>query len=94
VLEWGDGDCTGGTNPVDSLKTLRVDAGLEVIQPDFCPEFGDHVTIDGEMFEWGDIDCNFSLNPVDSLKILRFDAGLDVQQPSGCPDLGETVLIT
>ena len=89
---WGDSDCIGGIpSPVDSLKTLRFDAGLGVQQPGFCPEFGEHVTIDSVMRIWGDVDCDDDIGPVDSLKILRFDAGLEVEQPVSCPDVGATV---
>ena len=42
---WGDVDCsdelTGAINPVDALKILRFDAGLEVDQPTDCPEMGE-----------------------------------------------------
>jgi hypothetical protein len=37
---WGDIDCYGEVNPVDSLKLLRFDAGLEVTQDPPCPDIG------------------------------------------------------
>ena len=43
---WGDGDCSGALNPVDSLKTLRFDAGLGAPKVDpTCPDFGSLVTV-------------------------------------------------
>jgi hypothetical protein len=42
---WGDVDCSGEVSPVDSLKLLRFDAGLEVAQEDGCPAIGDEVHI-------------------------------------------------
>lgn len=42
---WGDVDCSGEVNPVDSLKILRADAGLSVAKPEGCPAIGDEVTI-------------------------------------------------
>ncbi len=42
---WGDVDCSGFVNPVDSLKLLRFDAGLGVTQEPGCPGMGTGVTI-------------------------------------------------
>lgn len=42
---WGDVDCGGGVNPVDSLKLLRFDAGMSVQQEASGPEMGSAVTI-------------------------------------------------
>ena len=36
----GDVDCSGEVNPIDSLKILRSDAGLDVAQEEGCPEIG------------------------------------------------------
>ena len=36
----GDVDCGGNVTPVDSLKTLRHDAGLTVQQDEPCPDIG------------------------------------------------------
>ncbi len=46
---WGDLDCSGGgPNPVDSLKTLRYDAGLSVSKADpTCPNAGSPVNLGG-----------------------------------------------
>ncbi len=43
VWVWGDVDCSGEVNPVDALKLLRKDAGLNVSQPAGCPEIGSTV---------------------------------------------------
>jgi hypothetical protein len=43
---WGDVDCSGTVNPVDSLKILRSDAGLTVVKVDpGCDNIGDIVAI-------------------------------------------------
>ena len=88
---WGDSDCGGAVNPVDSLKTLRFDAGLSVAQAAGCPLIGANVMVDGNARLWNDIDCNGAVNPVDSLKTLRFDAGLSVAQTEPCPGVGTNV---
>lgn len=36
----GDVDCGGNVTPIDSLKTLRYDAGLSVQQDEPCPDIG------------------------------------------------------
>ena len=43
--QWGDVDCSGAMNPVDSLKILRYDAGLSVTQGADCPAMGASVVI-------------------------------------------------
>ena len=45
---WGDVDCSGEVNPIDSLKLLRFDAGLSVTQAPNCPEIGSAVNIAGQ----------------------------------------------
>jgi len=42
---WGDIDCKDGVTPVDALKILRFDAGLDVTQEAGCPEMGQEVQI-------------------------------------------------
>ena len=42
---WGDNNCSGAAGPVDSLLTLRFDAGLAVSQAQGCPGIGTTVTI-------------------------------------------------
>ncbi|MEX1194750.1 MAG: cohesin domain-containing protein [Dehalococcoidia bacterium] len=93
-LIWGDGNCSGGADPIDSLLTLRFDAGLSV-ETGACPGIGE--TIDGAVAAlelWGDIDCSGAVNPIDSLKLLRVDAGLGIQQDAGCPLVGSEVQIS
>jgi hypothetical protein len=58
----GDADCSGETNPIDSLYVLRHDASI-ILAP--C-------------YNRADLDCDGFLTPVDSLFILRLDAGLEV----------------
>jgi len=91
---WGDGDCSGAVNPVDSLKTLRSDAGLSVSQTGDCPDIASNVTVDGTARLWNDVDCGGAVNPVDSLKTLRHDAGLSVSQAPGCPGVATTVTVS
>ncbi len=94
---WADIDCSGGVNPVDSLKILRADAGKSVAQGADCPDPKEDLTViwDGLTTndEWGDADCSGELDPIDSLKVLRFDAGLFYIQQEPCPDIGAEVLI-
>ncbi|MEX0682461.1 MAG: right-handed parallel beta-helix repeat-containing protein [Dehalococcoidia bacterium] len=90
---WGDANCSGGVDPVDSLLTLREDAGLPVNTAG-CPDFGTGVEVAvASLLVWGDFDCSGTIDPVDSLKLLRFDAGLSVAKPVDCPDAGDQVSI-
>jgi hypothetical protein len=90
---WGDGDCSGSVNPVDSLKILRKDAGIDrtgVLGA--CPTLGTQVMVNGVLRRWSDIDCSGALNPVDSLKTLIFDAGGQVTKSDpSCPNVGTAV---
>jgi len=90
---WGDNNCSGEADPVDSLFALRFDAGLSTDAGD-CPTMGEVVEVgNASPHPWGDVDCGGDVNPVDSLKLLRFDAGLDVAQAAGCPELGSEVTL-
>ena len=88
TISWGDHNCSGLVDAVDSLLTLRHDAGLGANTGD-CPAFGDAVPAGGPQLVWGDVDCDGAIGAVDALKLLRHDAGLPVQQPEGCPEIGE-----
>ena len=56
-LIWGDGDCSGSVSPVDSLKTLKTDAGFAPTQTlEGCPAWGSNVTVNGISVKWGDVD--------------------------------------
>ncbi|MEX0682056.1 MAG: hypothetical protein WD904_04815 [Dehalococcoidia bacterium] len=92
---WGDNNCSGPPpDPVDSLLTLRFDAGLPTNTGD-CPPVGEVVEVaNASPHPWGDVDCSGEVNPVDSLKLLRSDAGLPVNQPQDCPELGGAVIVT
>jgi CSLREA domain-containing protein len=90
---WGDDNCSGEADPVDSLLTLRHDAGLAA-NTGQCPAFGTPVELlIATALTWGDIDCSSAVDPVDSLKLLRFDAGLSVSQQPGCPAMGSQVTV-
>jgi hypothetical protein len=95
---WGNANCSGPDrkdppDPVDSLLTLRFDAGLSTNTGD-CPAIGEEVDVlNASLHFWGDVDCSDAVNPVDSLKVLRFDAGLSVAQEEGCPAMGDVVVL-
>ncbi len=94
IVVWGDANCSGEANPVDSLFTLRFDAGLPTDTGD-CPEMGLEIDVlNASPHIWGDVDCSGEVNPIDSLKILRSDAGLGVTQEADCPEMGQQVQIT
>ncbi|MEX0682313.1 MAG: hypothetical protein WD904_00325 [Dehalococcoidia bacterium] len=100
---WGDDQCDEETNPVDSLVTLRFDAGLSTNTGD-CPPMNHDITIvevlpaglggESPAGKWGDVDCDAETNPIDSLKILRYDAGLDSGQDEPCPPIGAELRIS
>jgi hypothetical protein len=91
---WGDSNCSGSADPIDSLLTLRFDAGLPT-STNGCPEFGETVDVaDASLHLWGDADCSGAPDPVDSLKLLRFDAGLDASQAEDCPAFGSAITFT
>ena len=91
---WGDHNCSGSADPVDSLLTLRFDAGLDTGTGE-CPNLGQVVDVqNASPHPWGDVDCRGEITPVDSLKLLRFDAGFSVAQEPECPEIGSAVLIT
>ena len=83
---FGDIDCDGDVDSVDSLKTLRFVAGLPFGQTEPCPDVGSEVA---SIF--GDIDCDDDVDSVDSLKLLRFVAGLPFGQIEPCPEVGSPV---
>jgi hypothetical protein len=92
-LVWGDVNCQGGANPVDSLAILRHDAGHHV-NTNGCPDLGDAVVVQpaGQPpnWIWGDIDCSLAIDAIDGLKLLRFDAGLSVStNHPDCPNIGD-----
>jgi TolB protein len=90
---WGDSDCSGSPDPVDSLFVLRFDAGLSTNTGD-CPAMGQVIYLqDVSLHRWGDVDCGSDVTPVDSLKLLRHDAGLGVAQAQDCPVIGSEVLV-
>ncbi len=93
TVVWGDNNCSGEANPVDSLLTLRFDAGLGT-NTGTCPDMGQVVDVqNASLHPWGDVDCGGEITPVDSLKLLRYDAGLSVSQPDDCPLIGAQVTI-
>ncbi len=100
-LVWGDDQCDGEANPVDSLITLRSDAALPV-QLNGCPPMNQDIIVlvtipvggpGADPQNWGNVDCDASITPVDGLKILRYDAGLSVSQNQPCPPIGDGVQV-
>ncbi len=91
---WGDIDCSGAVDSVDSLKTLRYVTGLAITQTEWCPNPGTMPQVDGTPQLWGDIDCSGGINSVDALKILRRVTGLTITQNLPCPGLGAIVTVT
>ncbi len=90
-LIWGDTNCAGTIGPVDSIRVLRLDAGLFTTTPAGCPPMGSEVFVGGIMHLWGDVNCRNGPDPVDAMLMLRYDAGLSVNIPEDCPGLGEPV---
>lgn len=89
-LVWGDTNCDHRIGPLDSIRVLRLDAGLSTTTPATCLPMGEPLFVNGTLRLWGDVNCD-GLDPVDAVLMLRFDAGLPVQAPAGCPSLGEPV---
>ena len=89
-LVWGDTDCDQQIGPLDSIRVLRLNAGLWTTTQATCLAMGEPLFVNGALRLWGDVNCD-GLDPVDAILILRFDAGLPVQAPAGCPSLGEPV---
>jgi hypothetical protein len=91
---FGDINCNGPADSVDSLVIQRDLASLPISQTQPCPGIGEIVDIqDASKHPWGDVDCDGDVDTVDSLKLLRFVAALSVQQEEGCPEIGATVLV-
>lgn len=84
--KFGDVDCNGPVNAVDSLKVLRYGAGLSYGQTEPCVNIGTGILTNGE--KQGDVDCNNAVNSVDALKLLRYGAGLSYSQSEPCPNIG------
>ncbi len=90
---WADNNCSGAVDPIDSLLTLRFDAGLTADAGD-CPPLGQVIDVQGASpHPWGDVDCSGLITPVDALKLLRFDAGLSVTQAVDCPKMGSVIIL-
>jgi hypothetical protein len=94
VFTWGDNNCSPGPpDPVDSLVTLRFDAGLST-DTSVCPDMNQELDTNAPGAQrWGDVDCSGEVSPVDSLKLLRFDGGLSVDQEDPCPEVGSQISI-
>jgi hypothetical protein len=83
---FGDVDCSNTVNSIDSLKILRKNAALDVIQSEPCTDITSMLPL-GKL--QGDVDCGGAVNAIDALKVLRFSAGLSVAQAAGCPLIGQ-----
>jgi len=89
--DWGDMDCDGDVSPVDSIRILRLDAGLSTSVSPPCPAMGAQIVLNGHSFTWGDADCSGAADPIDATVVLRFDAGLNPDLGPGCPPLGQPI---
>ena len=83
---FGDVDCNGTVNSIDSLKVLRYGSGLDYSQTEPCEDIGTETLANGEI--QGDVDCSKAVSSVDSLKVTRYAAGLAYSQSEPCPDIG------
>jgi hypothetical protein len=83
---FGDVDCSGQVNSIDSLKLLRFSSGMAYSQTEPCEDIGTGVLANGEI--QGDVDCSDAVNSVDSLKVLRYASALAYSQSEPCPDIG------
>ena len=70
---FGDADCSGGLDPIDSLVILVQLSGVA----------------DAPCGELADVQCDVDTDVTDALQILRFKGGLGVTHQSGCPAIGE-----
>jgi hypothetical protein len=92
--KWGDDNCSGAADPVDSLITLSHAAGLSTSTGD-CPGMAEVVDVAGfSPHVWGDVDCEGAVNAIDALRILRFVAHLSLTPIAGCPDVGVEVSVS
>jgi hypothetical protein len=83
-LVWGDVDCNGTINAVDSLAIQRWKVGFAYNSAPGCPQIG----VPMLPTLWGDVDCSGIVNAVDSLKIQRWKVALPVDQTQPCPVIG------
>jgi hypothetical protein len=90
---FGDVDCSGSINVVDSLKILRFSVGLPQPQGVGPCRIGDAVLVDSEPRLWGDNDCSGTVNSIDALKTLRQLTGLSYVQNEPCSDIGSAVQV-
>lgn len=71
-VAFGDANCDGHVDSLDSLSILDFKANLS--HPGCLAR--------------ADVDCSGAVDSLDALDVLRFVAGLPVQLPAGCPPVG------
>ncbi|HEY5624990.1 MAG TPA: CAP domain-containing protein, partial [Dehalococcoidia bacterium] len=49
-LVWGDTDCDQQIGPLDSIRVLRLDAGLLTTTPSSCPPMGSEIFVNGVQY--------------------------------------------
>jgi hypothetical protein len=82
----GDVDCSGTVNSVDSLKVLRANAALTVVQSEPCLNIGlPRLLSPPDDRLMGDVNCSSGVNSVDALLILRANVGVMAAIPPECP---------
>jgi hypothetical protein len=84
-LIWGDVDCSGAVNAIDSLATQRWKVGLPYNSAPGCPQIG--VPLLPTL--WGDTNCDSAVNAIDALALQRWKVGLPVNQTQPCPVIGQ-----
>jgi uncharacterized protein YkwD len=90
---WADLDCSGNTNPGDTIAILAAAAEIEMASAAGadCPHVGDAVFVNGVPRLFGDINCSGYVDAADTVVLLRYLSGLGWSPPvSGCPPPGAT----
>jgi hypothetical protein len=84
-FKFGDVDCSGTINSIDSLKISRYTSSLSYAQNEPCKDIGKKLP---NGVRQGDVDCNDAINSIDALKLSRYVANLSYGQSEPCPDIG------
>jgi Cysteine-rich secretory protein family len=90
VHVWTDLDCSGGTDPGDTIAILAAAANVAAASAAAgCPVIGEIVVVDGIPRLFGDIDCSGVVEPHDTVVLLRYLSGFGWSPPAvGCPPPG------
>jgi hypothetical protein len=91
TLYWGDLDCSGAVNALDSLVALALTEAFAPRQTTPCPRLGEGVMVGGQLRGWGFIDCAGISIYYPAMDLLLHAAGLDYARTADCPDAGDLV---